>query len=246
MTGTPFTLDGYVALVEGLLDRGYAPHRFHDAVRDQRHLVLRHDVDQSITAARAMADAEAANGWHATYFVLMRSGMYNPFTKNNTAHLRAMIAAGHEIGLHFDNELYGSPVERDTGVELECRMLEDITGAPVRIISFHRPARELLGDDSPIGGRLHTYMTRFIEEMGYCSDSRGEWKHGHPWDHGALAEGRALQLLTHAIWWVGPEGRAAVERLADFMGAKAEEISLELAANNDVWRQLAGHRSRSR
>ena len=67
------------------------------------------------------------------------------------------------------------------------------------------------------------------------SESRGEWKHGFPWDHKAVAEGRALQLLTHAIWWVGPEGRAGLGRLEDLVTAKLGEYNAELAANSDVW-----------
>lgn len=241
---TPFTLQGYRALVCGLLDRGYELRSFHDVVAERRHLVLRHDVDQSIAIAREMADAEAARGWHAAYFVLMRSGMYNPFARDNAIHLKAMVAAGHELGLHFDNEFYASPADRDRGLALECRMLEDLSGLPVRIVSFHRPAMELLRNDRPVAGRLHTYMSRFIEDMGYCSDSRGEWKHGHPWNHGALQQGGALQLLTHPIWWVGLPGRSPGQRLMDYMENRTRELSRELTDNNTVWRvfkqKLAG------
>lgn len=231
----PFTLAGYRATVGGLVARGYAVHSFHDVEAKARHLVLRHDVDQSLAIARQMADVEAEEGWRSTWFVLVRTEMYNPFSRANAGHLRAMIAQGHEIGLHLDTTHYAGAADVEAGAVVEARMLEDITGMPVRIVSFHRPAPALLGGEAPIAGRLHTYMDRFTKAMGYSSDSRGEWRHGHVFDHAAVAEGRALQLLTHAVWWVGPEGRDARGRLADVLEAAARTLDAELAANNHVW-----------
>jgi hypothetical protein len=237
---TPFTLAGYRTLVAGLLARGYSLRSFLAVEAAERHLLLRHDVDQSITIARTMADLETANGWYSTWFILLRTEMYNPFSRANAAHLRTMAGNGHEIGLHLDTTLYADDVQIEAGAAIECRMLEDIVGAPVRLISFHRPAPDRLGDDARVAGRLHAYMSRFTKDIGYCSDSRGEWRHGHPFDHPAIAQGRALQLLTHAVWWVGPEGRDARARLADVLTAKAAELDAELAANNVVWAKGAG------
>lgn len=236
-TPPPFTIAGYVALVQGLVNRGYTLRSFHDADAGSPHLILRHDVDQSIPIAKILADAESREGWASTWFVLVRTGMYNPFSRDNTESLRAMIAAGHEIGLHLDATCYADAASLEAGAAIECRMLEDMTGAAVRLISFHRPARHLIGGARPIGGRLHTYMDSFFNDMGYCSDSRGEWRYGAPWEHDAVKVRRALQLLTHAIWWVGPEGRDATARIEDFLTAHRREIDSELAANLDVWRQ---------
>jgi hypothetical protein len=235
LTAPPFTIAGFRETIRGLAARGYSVRSFHAAAPDQRHLILRHDIDQCITIARQLADAEAEEGWRSAWFVLVRTEMYNPFSRANAGNLRAMIAAGHEIGLHLDATHYASASELDAGARTECRMLEDITGAPVRVVSFHRPAQHLLGKADAVGGRIHTYMPRFMSEMGYSSDSRGEWRHGHPWDHAAVTQGRALQLLTHAIWWVGPDDRQGRGRLEDLVAAKTREYDAELAANSDVW-----------
>lgn len=235
MSTPPWTLDGYQQLIAALLSRNYELRSFHDIRSDAQHLVLRHDVDQSILAARKMADVEAARGWRSTWFVLVRTEMYNPFSRAATQCLRAMHAAGHEIGLHLDAVHYGGAEDLDRGCAVECRMLEDIVAAPVRIISFHRPRPEQLGGDTPLAGRLHTYMDRFTRDIGYCSDSRGEWRHGHPLSHAAVQSNRALQLLTHAVWWVGPDGRDARGRLADVLKERTASLDAELAANNQVW-----------
>ena len=198
--------------------------------------MLRHDIDQSIAIARELADVESAEGWRSTWFVLVRTDMYNPFSQANVAHMRAMIAAGHEFGLHLDATYYEGETALQKGAEVECRMLEDVLGEAVRVISFHRPAQHLIGGNMLLAGRLNTYMDRFVKDMGYSSDSRGQWRFGPPLAHKALAERRALQLLTHAIWWVGPEGREGKGRLEDLVEVKIREFNAELAANNDVWR----------
>lgn len=228
---TPFTLEGYKALIGGLVGCGYMIRSFHDFDPRLPHLLLRHDVDQSIAIARQMADAEATEGWRSTWFILMRTEMYNPFSRTNADHLRAMLRDGHEIGLHLDTTHYADDEAMQAGAAIECRVLEDIVGAPVRLISFHRPRPERLGGNATIAGRMHTYMDRFTKAIGYSSDSRGEWRHGHPFDHAAVARRTALQLLTHAVWWVGPVGRTPRERLEDLLAAKAAEAEAELAAN---------------
>ncbi|MBT3172708.1 MAG: hypothetical protein HN333_14900, partial [Rhodospirillaceae bacterium] len=79
-------------------------------------------------------------------------------------------------------------------------------GRSVPMISFHRPAPALQGREGRIAGRMHAYEPRFFREIGYCSDSRGAWRHGHPLDHAAVVKGKALQLLIHPLWWITPPG----------------------------------------
>ena len=236
MTAQPvFNLRSYRELIASLLDRGYALRDFHGVNPNEPHLVLRHDIDQSICSARAMAEAEAQCGWTSTWFVLIRTEMYNPFSRGAVANLRAMRAAGHEIGLHLDTTHYAGAAATEAGAAIEARMLEDMLGAPVRIVSFHRPSPADLDNDAPVAGRIHTYMSSFTRTMGYCSDSRGAWRHGHPLDHAAVRDRRALQLLTHAVWWSGPDGRDAKGRLADVLIERMAALDEELASNNAVW-----------
>ena len=58
----------------------------------------------------------------------------------------------------------------------------------------------------------HTYEPKFVKDIGYCSDSRGGWHHGHPLSHSSVKEGKALQLLTHPIWWI-TKGKSAEKKL---------------------------------
>ncbi len=226
-----FTPDGYRALIDSLRTRGYEVRDFFTARPDARHLILRHDIDVSLEAAVALAELEAAEGLRATYFALLRCELYNPFAESGRSALRRLGALGHEVGLHFDAALVDGGVDAlDEAAATECAMLEGLIDAPVRIVSFHRPAPALLGLDRPLGGRAHAYEPRFFRAIGYCSDSRGAFHHGEPLANPAVAAGRALQLLTHPIWWMAEGGAGATDRLERFVAGRTAAMRGALAA----------------
>ncbi|MEZ5922804.1 MAG: hypothetical protein R3D57_00295 [Hyphomicrobiaceae bacterium] len=194
----------YVALVRGLLDSGYEIRGFANVEPDKPHLILRHDVDISIEHARRLAEIEHQElGVSASYFILLRTEFYNPFSKENTQHLKAMIAMGHEIGLHIDFSLYGDSTFHHHVIR-ESRILTDILDVPIYLVSFHRPSTLMKGKDYQsisLPGFVSAYDKRVFSDIGFVSDSRGGWYHGHPLEHPAVKARRALQLLTHPIWW---------------------------------------------
>ena len=225
------SLDDYVALLAGLAEMGYRTCGFLDAAPDRPDLILRHDVDMSVACAVAMGEAEAARGVTATYFVLLRSELYNPWSPGSGDGLRRLIALGHMVGLHFDAALYPDDIAQlDRACADECAQLEAIIDRPVTLVSFHRPVPTLRGLDRPIGGRRHAYEPRFFEAIGYCSDSNGSWFHGHPLAHIAVRERRAFQLLTHPVWWVAAGGTAS-ERLDWFLERQVDVLDITLAEN---------------
>ena len=216
-----FSPEGYVELVAELLEKKYEVRGFHDADPNRAHLILRHDVDFDLTAAVQMAELESANGWSAQYFVLVRSEFYNLYSKHSSTALLRLVELGHGVGLHFDARLYPPPPpEADDlrqGLAEEIDVVELLAKRPIDIFSLHRPQPDLLSRDFSIEGRLNAYAPRFTEQMGYCSDSRGGWHHGHPNDHAAVRAHRGLQLLTHPIWWMDGDNsaRETLERVLD-------------------------------
>ncbi len=236
---TDFSPAAYRALLSGLLDRGYAVRGYADADPQRRHLILRHDIDMSLDAALPIAEIEKSLALTAHYFVLVRTEMYNVFSAGARTALRQFIGLGHEIGLHLDASLYGNdPALLQRATEEECAVLEAASGTSIRTVSFHRPAKALLGYPETLGGRIHTYQPRFYTQMGYCTDSRGAWHHGHPLDHPAVREGRGLQLLTHPIWWTGA-GATPAAKAAAFLAARVRTLDDELASNCSVHRRGA-------
>lgn len=231
-TPIPFSEEGYLRLLEAFLARGYAVRDFADAQPHERHLVLRHDIDLVPEAALPIARIEQQLGLHAHYFVLLTSELYNAFAPACVAALHALRGMGHRVGLHFDASVYRDD-ELDAAAARECAVLEQLSGGAVTAVSYHRPAPSLFGRAAPVAGRLHTYQPRFVQDMGYCSDSRGQWRHGSPLEHPVVTAGRALQLLTHPIWWTGTE-TGAVTRLDRFLAQRCQRLDAALAANVDI------------
>jgi hypothetical protein len=212
MTSMPFTLDGYAGIVTDLLNAGYSARGYGDADPARTDLILRHDVDMDLGRAVEMAEVEAKLGVRAVYFVLLRTEFYNVFSGRGRQLLRQIAASGAGVGLHFDASLYEDDADiLDRAAAKEARILAEALGTSLEAVSYHRPAKSLIGGRTHLGGLISAYAPRFISEMGYCSDSRGGWHHGPPWSHPAVASRRALHLLTHPIWWAGrndtPEAR---------------------------------------
>jgi len=224
-----FSAEGYATLLAAFAARGYEVRGYTEVEPEKAHLVLRHDVDISLAQAAGMAGLEKSLGVQSSYFILLRTEFYNPLSAAGLAAIQQIRACGHEIGLHFDASLYSEDdTDLEAGVRRECEILESAIDAPVRLISFHRPAEAQIGSVGEIGGRVNVYAARFVSEMGYVSDSRGSWQHGLPLDHPAVQEGHAVQLLTHPIWWMG-EGGAPTLQLKRFLSERGRFLDQELA-----------------
>lgn len=227
-----FTAAGYAALLAAFRERGYEARGYDAAEPHWRHLILRHDLDMSIDAALPIAALEAAAGVRASYFVLLRSEMYNVQSAASVRALAAIAGQGHDIGLHLDASLYAEDDEAlQQAAAAECAVLELVLQRPIATISFHRPAPRLRGYAGQLAGRRHAYEPRFFSEMGYCSNSRGAWHHGHPLDHPCVAAGRALQLLTHPIWWQDAAASPVQEKLDRFAHGRYQMLRAELGRN---------------
>jgi hypothetical protein len=178
--------------------------------------ILRHDVDYSPAAALSLAEAEAARGVGATYFLLLNTSYYNLLSPEHAGVARRIGEMGHEVGLHYDLRFLRA-FPRDRWEELldeQARLLGTLSGVPVESIALHQPA--LVGED-PLRGRtrfLDAYEDRFFKEMAYVSDSCRAWRDS-AWR--MLAAGpvpERLQLVLHPLNW-GAEDRS---RAAIFAG----------------------------
>lgn len=240
MADGSFSLDRYGDLIAAFGDKGYEIVDFDDLQPDSRHLVLRHDVDFDLQAAAKMAEFEAEKGIRATYFILLRTEFYNVHSAAAQVTTKRIADAGHEIGLHFDAALYSGGLKTLTGAaQAECQILGEVIQSKIKIFSFHRPHPSLFSADLSVDGVLNAYSRRFFEEIGYCSDSRGAWHHGHPLEHPSVSEGRALQLLTHPIWWAEGDGRSAQDIIARHLEARRSFMELEASHHCSAYQSMA-------
>lgn len=232
MNFASFSIQAYVALIHEFLRRGYSVTDYADVDPTARHLILRHDVDMDLERALTLAEHEAAIGVSANYYVLLRTEMYNVFSSRATDLLQRILALGHKIGLHFDASVYAP--DRDVleaAAAQECGILEQLIGQKIETITFHRPAPMLQGLRGLFAGRLHGYDPRFFSEIGYCSDSEGRWRFGHPLDNEAVKSERAIQLVTHPIWWCTSVDEHVIQKLQRFLRDRSEMLKLQVGLN---------------
>ena len=183
---------------------------------ERSQLFLRHDVDVSINRALAMAEIEAEHGVQATYMFIPNSRLYD--IQRDRELLRRFIHLNHEVALHFDVDEHGRGQQASiadvlTDIERDCQVISDITGEPVRSVSFHRPMPQFLRGDLAIGSRTNAYAARLMES--YISDSKGAWRSGEPLSYLQAAYAPIVQLLIHPIWW-GVRHMKPRERLEEF------------------------------
>lgn len=235
---TAFVRGDYESLLTELLDRGYSAVSIDEIQREEPHIFLRHDVDLCPERALQIARREAALGVRSTYYFLVSTSLYSIATAENRRVLHEIMALGHEIGLHFDAEKYACNSDNlDNFAEQECQILELCSGRSVRSISFHRPAPKYLNRREAIAGRRHCYEPDFFTQIGYISDSNGGWHHGHPLDHPAVAERRAIQLLTHPIWWCNDAATSTVDTMDRLFKERREQLRADLAGTVTSYRE---------
>ena len=218
-----FTYESYKGMIELLRTNGYEFVGYHDYERDGKCVILRHDIDNSIEKAVALAEIEKALGVRSTYFVLLTSDFYNVASVKSLEGLHRIADLGHEIGLHFDEMAYLEDKRDDVPglIKREADILGQILGMDIRSVSMHRPSKETLAADYKIPGIVNSYGQTFFHDFKYLSDSRRRWREP------VLAiiskeEAQRLHILTHAIWYNDQEETIA-ETLSKFITAANHE-----------------------
>ncbi len=198
-----FSIDGYRSLLDRLSSRGYKTLTFNELQADTPAAsvcLLRHDVDTSTGFAVRLAELEAERAVRSTYFVMVRSTLYNAFSRQAFDDVRRILQLGHEVGLHFDashpEAKQAGSIERQIAQEMSW--LASATGRPVTSFSFHQPAPDLLAQQITVPGAVNAYAVG--GQFQYVSDSNRDWR-GQ--DVLALIDaGTPLQILLHPMWWV--------------------------------------------
>jgi peptidoglycan/xylan/chitin deacetylase (PgdA/CDA1 family) len=167
---------------------------------------LRHDCDNDLVAAVRLADIEAEEGVHATYFLMLRSAMYNLLAPTNARLVRQLLGCGHWLGLHFDESLAADePDDRVANlVDRERALVSEEFGVPIEAVSFHQPGKRVL-DNRVRLNCVNTYDRRDMAGLHYTSDSNLAFRGGEPAALFRTGEHPRLQVLIHPEWWTKEE-----------------------------------------
>lgn len=222
-----FTLARYAELLAVMREEGYAFARFTelDAVTG-RAVLLRHDVDFDPRFVAPMSALEREAGAVATYCVQPDSENYEVDAPETHTAVRALLADGHELALHFDATRTADDGEVARGAAEQARALSERFGAPVRVVSWHQQGRRGAGHVALPDGLVNTYAPRFFDEIGYVSDSNQHWRGKDLEAILRAGEQRVLQVLTHPMWWRDERVTmlAALEEFARRRGVGVDDI----------------------
>lgn len=174
-------------------------------------IILRHDIDISVTRALNMAMLESTLGIRASYFVRVHASSYNIFEYNTYNKLKKILSLGHEIGLHFEAVDF-STITGENSLDIflrEKKVLETILNTSVKSAAAHGEHTTVGAthnrsffqniNKSQVNIEYNTYDPAFTENMKYISDSSGRWREGCMCNH--IGKYQQMQILIHPCWW---------------------------------------------
>lgn len=228
-----FSFSKYKLLLNSIKSLNIKFKKFNDNLSSGRNIIMRHDIDFCPLRALELAKIEKEYKVSATYFFMTNTNFYNLNSKENHEAILNILKLGHEVGLHFDASFSNSSQSLNQKCKEELNFLESLIKKKINIISFHRPAKNILMLNKKIAKLDHTYMNKFTKAIDYCSDSQGVWKHNTPKDiiKSKFNKDFTLHLLTHPIWWTTPEKLTPAEKI-DFHLKKKYSFFNKLAAFN--------------
>ena len=171
---------------------------------NQKFILWRHDCDFSLNRALKLAEIENEHKVKSTFFLNPHCEGYNIYEKSQYDIIKAIINLGHNIGLHFDASFYDVLTEHDLEqkISAEAKLLNELLSIDIKVFSFHNPTVKGLSWTKPTyGGLINCYASFFHNEVAYCSDSNGYWRHNRLYDFLETTQCDKIQILTHAEWW---------------------------------------------
>lgn len=199
-----FNLDTYASLLDVARENDYKFVLF-----DKRNqctdntCIIRHDIDANVSAAHVMAKIEHERDIKTTYCVMIRSPLYNIFSRHDSRYLEKILEMGHEIGLHYDAAFHKKcEFSLSQSISEEISILETMFDTCVDVVSFHQPDAMILKGNLSIPYKVNTYNKTDMSGYMYISDSNMRFSHENPFDVLNSGTYNRLHLLIHPLWWI--------------------------------------------
>jgi hypothetical protein len=195
-----FTHSGYLKLLADIKALGRQFVSFNNIPDGlDSYVILRHDIDFSLSRALDIAKLDYEAGVSSTFFILLTAPYYNPLSDDGLQYIREIAALGHQLGLHYDCTGFEllTEAQRLHRVKIRAEMLEEVLGIPIQTIAQHKPAKSMIRQTFP--DFIDAYSPQFFTDIAYISDSRRMFRHADVL--GFFRDNPKSQLLIHPIWW---------------------------------------------
>jgi len=212
-----FSITYYKTILHAALAQGYVFSSLREFVTldcpDQKHFVIRHDLDKQPASLRPIIDAERELNVRSTVFVRVCGSEYNPLGYAGYCAIKHAVEAGAEIGLHSNFVEFATindiPPERVLGAELTTlRGFFNVHG-----ISTHRDINYMYNSlpwlkknwesiKDRLGLEYEAYEHRILSKLVYVNEGLNPhlcWRSTTP--EQAIATGKSICLMTHPHWW---------------------------------------------
>jgi hypothetical protein len=224
-----FTEKNYIKIIRKIDSKSIF---FNEIYKKKSFILWRHDVDFSPQRALSLAKIESKHKVKSTYFVMLTSMFYNIFEKEIRKIFLEILSLGHQLALHFDVSQYNikSKKELEKLLNYEKKILEVLFKTNIKVFSFHNPTNKILKYDSfRYAKMINAYSKYFRNNVKYCSDSNGYWRHQRISDF-LDEKHKKSQIATHPAWWT----RKAIEpnqRIKRCIYGRAKKI-------NKIYKQI--------
>lgn len=228
-----YSPSAYRSLLERLSESGYVFRSFVDGVADSPTVFLRHDIDYSLSWAVELARINQECGARGTFFLQLRSPLYNLLAFESLAAVREMVDLGQWLGFHVT--LPEEDLPREQVLELirsDYRNLQAAIPSLQPVAAWHNPS--LLADQEGLGWEIPGFVNAYGRIGGrkipYYSDSNMRYSLSE--FEGIVARREpAFQLALAPMQWL-PGEPDMIGILARNLGRKIRDLEVEFIRNH--------------
>lgn len=205
-----FSYNEYKEIIKQIKATGLSS-SYQNALNRENFIIMRHDVEYSVSRAHALSCVEDSLDFTANYFFQWTNNSYNILSHRNMQMIKDMHERGHVIGLHYAiNGLTDFDKIRHQIVK-EIDILSEMFGFEIEQFSIHRPSQEVLKANIKLPGIINAYQDNFFTfsrnasvdpnlKVKYLSDANHIWRYGYP-DAQTINKFSKIQILTHPFAW---------------------------------------------
>jgi hypothetical protein len=184
---------------------------YQKAINRDKFVIMRHDVEYSVSRAYQLARVEESMDFVSTYFFQWTNNSYNILSRKNMDMIKDMHERGHHIGLHFALNGMTDMQQIRNRIKMEMNILSEMFDFEITEFSIHRPSKDVLRENIKLEGILNAYQDDFFTfaenvtedtpvKVKYMSDANHIWRYGYP-DEDNITKYDKVQILTHPFAW---------------------------------------------
>lgn len=226
-----FSYDEYKTIIH-LIQTSHKAENFDTARYKSQFIIMRHDVEFSVSRAYQLALLEAKESFYSTYFFQLTNNAYNLLSLQNRQMINEIAQLGHHVGLHFhlngltDLSIICSEIQK------QIHILNEMFPFTINSFSIHRPTQAILKANLKFPNLINAYeddFFSFVENMQlevpticYLSDARHQWNYGLFPSLELFKHYNKIQILTHPYSWT-PQGFDNLNNFRTLLAEKSTE-----------------------